>query len=238
MCIALMGCTHISNLSKQGNIQVISIPVDLTDEMIAFKSCKPSTLTNFISVTRPNGNPNDGCILRLTSITDVKLNEEQVISIEPTNSLSNQMERKLAIDSFSRQVDSCILNLQKVKSTISQSAVFEKMIHELQWLNSYPNATDKILIMYSDCRQHILNHPLNMYDPALLDMLNDRPEQFDNLFEASYKLPKSLSGISIYFIYQSKDITNDQIFSLVTDRLKILLEKRGARVFISGTLNL
>lgn len=232
MLMPLMGCEYFKNLKQNGTTDAISIINDETDTMIAF-----SRFESFKLLTNYDLQTTNGLKIKFTSIKNVRLTDERLFTLNPSNRLKNQVERKSEVDSFKYAVNLFFKNRQKTYSTIGNSAVFEKISSELEWISKLNVDGQKCLIVFSDLRQNIPNHPLNMYKLESIYLLRSTPNSFDSIYLSAYPFPNDLSGITIKFLYQPSSIEDDQIFLLIANRIKGLLEKRGAIVHISGTLN-
>lgn len=238
MLIPLMGCEYYSNLKKYGTTDVVGIIKDETDTMIAFSRFETSKLLPSNLLSNSGFQSTNGLKIKFTSIKNVRLTDERIFNLNPSNGLMNQIERKSEIDSFKNNVNMYLRNRQRAYSTIGNSAVFEKISSELEWISKLNVDGKKCIIVFSDLRQNIPNHPLNMYKVESISILRTNPNSFDSIYISAYPLPNELSGITIKFIYQPASIEDDQIFLLIANRIKGLLEKRGAIVYISGSLSL
>lgn len=229
MLMPLMGCDYYRNLKQNGTTDAISIIKDETDTMIAFSQFESLKL-----LTNSDLQTNNGIKIKFTSIKNVRLTDERHFTLNPSNRLKNQVERKSEIDSFKYAVNLFFKSSQKTYSTIGNSAVFEKLSSELEWISKLNVDGKKGLIIFSDLLQNIPNQPLNMYKAESIDLLKSDPHVFDSIYLNSYPIPNKLHGIKVYFIYRPNSIVKDQIFMLVASRLKVILENRGCKVELSG----
>jgi hypothetical protein len=182
-------------------------------------------------------NPDAECIFRLRAITDMRLSAIQ--SLRLPDALSGDFKNKdddsqfraRGILAFYNSVRSMLHKLYAQFDsirTLKNSECFRIIANELSFL-SQSKSTRRILLVASDLLEKS-------------DLLDSYREDISNSQKVAHKLdsagllPRSLTGISVVFVFSPRNRLEDQQFYALSEAYKALMEQKGAKVSIQANL--
>jgi hypothetical protein len=215
--------------SPKSNTTEVDLLVDVTDRQIAQPDVNEIIpLYNFDDIY-------NGGVFSLTKLTDVSYNPTIEAKISSANQwLTNELDRDKEIKNFKAQVTAIITNACKDTSGRVNSSLYLPIATELNNLSTN-NSQRRILLIYSDLIENTVN--MSFYKRGELELLKTNPEKISKYFDSLVKL-NSLSGIEVFFIYQPDNNISDQVYQIVSNFYRKLLEDKGAKVTISASINL
>ncbi len=221
-----------SSTDKKQVNQCLFILPDITDTLFAIDALSENTICKGLSVTTDN--PNAGATVHFIPITNMRYTKDNAVIIPCDIEQDNEWERKLAIDSFKRLIQLQCDSVKTHHKGINGSAIFENLEYVLQRASECKGYNSLDIKVLSDLRQF---SPLcNTYDTNKLSEFMIAPTLCGDWFDNTYYIPVSLKGITIWFIHQSKTVSEDHAFHIISTFLKFYLEDKGAKVFIQTTL--
>ncbi len=213
----------------------VSTLLDITDKHALIPDETP-----ILNLYNMKANKDHEAIYRCTYTTDKAYNPVGICILK---SKAETDAENTTDDVFHRE--KCVLNFyegvkQEIKQRNTESSHDTILAHseclktiamELHTLTEL-RYKRKFLLVYSDLSEN--SRIFNCYK-----MGNDNPEllfkKVAKVFSGTQLLPKSLTGITIYFIYQPKDRQEDTRYQIMSDVYRRLLEERGATVIITTT---
>lgn len=178
---------------------------------------------------------------RICSVTDKQLNPASEVHLpdaettDRNNSLDEPYYREKHILAFYDDIRKMLSHFTTVPSSdssLKHSEIFYSVAHELQLLEK-SQADRRILLVFSDLQENSL--VFNSYSIAGREQLRKRPMDIVNIFRDTQLLPDSLTGITIFFVFQPKSRDEDQVYGAMTGVYTRLLEERGAKITIQAT---
>jgi len=115
--------------------------------------------------------------------------------------------------------------------SLKHSECFATIASELELL-AKSTASQRTLIVFSDLLEN--NELYSCYTDDGRKLLQMHPLKIVHLLQKRCELPKSLVGITVYFVYQPKTRELDQLFNSMVAIYKQLLHERGARIVIQA----
>lgn len=177
-----------------------------------------------------------GGIFRSSVITNVSFNQADQISIEPGNEWSSSfpLKRSENINQFQKSIEDIITKNRQSLIGKNNSSIYFPIVKELNRL-SQSQSNRKYLLIFSDLME---NDPkFSFYKPNKLKELRENPDSIKNALENEISL-ESLSGITIYLIYQPTDTAKDEQYKIVSKFFQQLFEGKGARVIITPNITI
>ncbi len=177
-----------------------------------------------------------GSTFSLEEISDLEYNERHECSIGPSSSLlANLSKRKVEIAEFWNCLESALENFEDSAGR-DHSSIYQPLVRELVRLTK-SKATKRILLVYSDLQE---NSPgvFSVHDKRDYALLKKSPDTVLEKLATEGKLPDSLSGIEVVFIYHPKSVLDDERFSLMVNMLEKALTKRGAVVTVDMSVHI
>jgi hypothetical protein len=213
--------------NKATTTQVV-VMNDVTDQFLS----RP-VANEILSLYGFNQNPNSGGVFQFSDLTKVSFNETQVVKVEKVNQwLSNQFQRQQQIDTFQQGVSNIIAQGNQAPTGENNSSIYFPVANALNAL-AQVNADKKFLLIYSDMME---NTPqISFYSKAIMDLMQTKPEAIQSLLEGQVKL-QSLSGITIYLLYEPMDSSQDAAFKIISRFYQNFFESKGATVIIAPNL--
>lgn len=230
-----IGCAT-SNRTQYPITKCVSGLVDITDSLFEVEHLHTRQVAPLLPVLQKGEHLFEGALFRIGLITDTRMTETKVVSIPwEDNYETTEGIRTEVVDTFAAQLTKAIEYFKTLPLGLPKSTVFEKLAMELTTLSECSVCTERTLIVLSDLRQ---NNPIfNAYDSVEFAHFTTCQTCFDSLLTL-YSFPISLKGITIYFIHQSLNMSDDEGFFLIASTLKRNFVGRGAKVIISSTLDL
>lgn len=229
---SLPACNKKEEVSKSESV-AISILVDITDKLKLFPDEKAIRGLYNMEV-----NKNEQALFRYSYTTDKTYNPIEVCTLKSVketdfqNTTDDIYHRQKCVLNFYDQITSIILssNKQVQKDTsLAYTECFKTIAKELQVISKLPHSK-KHLLCFSDLAEN--SNLCNSYN---LRMVNDQNtiNSLVNLFASTELLPKSLSGINVFLIYQPINRNEDARFQIMSAVYIKLIEQRGGTVIIS-----
>ncbi|MBS1686306.1 MAG: hypothetical protein JSS76_16305 [Bacteroidetes bacterium] len=158
-----------------------------------------------------------------TPINSIELPQEGML-------LQNPGQRKKAINDFYAKAGVAInqMSLQPVGRT--ESEIFGPLMHALNALESQ-NVKEAYLIVGSDLQAN--TKEFSVYRDKDIEMLLKHPKKVENIILEDAHLGR-LDNITCIFIYDAPDPESSRRFSLMASLFKGMLERKGAKVIITG----
>jgi hypothetical protein len=228
-----------SFIIKPATTTEISVLWDITDTTIG----KPKSEEIVRLYELEGSNMWNGVELRFSTLSNVNFNQTKVLSIPARNKwLSNELVRQKEINTFNSQVVYLIDSPQAETDGKQHSSIFWPLFTELKRLGTeyYESgaigtnrSNKKILVIQSDLMENYSS--LSLYDPKQFQFFTSNPQSVKFIIENFSQLP-SLTGTEIYMLYEPKDATDSERYTLISDMLKSLLEQKGAKMYRSANL--
>ncbi|MBS1633859.1 MAG: hypothetical protein JST10_14950 [Bacteroidetes bacterium] len=180
---------------------------------------------------------------RLVVITDKVLNPLASTTLdnsemtEQRNEKDDVYNREQVINSFYNTVRYAIAEFPKQYSSkpLAHSECFATIATELERM-SKSKASQRTLIIFSDLQEN--TDAFSCYSEDDQKMLTEKPKRITDILCKHRELPKDLSGIVIYFVFQPRDRSSERMFFLIVNQVyKKLLEPKGARIVIQAQNN-
>jgi len=224
--ILFTGCVQLSNSHSAIDASIIW---DITDSMMV--TPKLSEITSLYGLDKDIWN---GGKFRLLNVTDVSINKIYEASIESENMwLGNKFKRNEKLKKFYSEIDGIISGALKQKIGKDNTSLYIPIAKELNRL-SQSTANKKLLLVYSDLMQN--TDDMSFYKNETLSLLRTNPDSVKKYFESQLKL-KNLSGIKIYLVFQPQNMKQDEVYKIVSNFYKAMLESKGAEVEITASIN-
>lgn len=226
LAIFIFGLTFLS-CKDQIPTQEIYVMLDQTETY--FNHLSIDQIRN-ISVLK--NNINQGEIIHIQGITELSRTDIARISIQSFNPLlGNEIERKNHVDQYFSRIDSVLNLMQARRAQRDGSSILIPLFDNLNAL-SESIAQSRKLIINSDLYENMLNidPDYNLYELIQLDK-DKTSSEFLN------RIPlKDLKGIEIIILYLPTDKLDDSKFEMLSVFYKSMLESRGAKVKITGSI--
>lgn len=177
-----------------------------------------------------------GARYSLATVTDVLYNERVSIGIDPASPWTNSKKtRKQEVQEFYTEVESSLLELKEDTLGRPASSIWMTISYELHRLST-SNSEERRLFVYSDLHEH--TERFSLYRSKQLQLLEQKPDSVLSLLSQLQELPFNLDGIDVYLIWTPTAPESAERFHRMGMLYKSALEERGAKVHISGSLNL
>jgi hypothetical protein len=226
IAILFIGCTA-TNQSITTNTVVL---MDVTDKFLS----RP-VVTNILKLYGFDKNQYNGGVFQLSDLTKVSFNEMQEVKVAKVNQLlSNQFQREKEIASFNEGVTDTISQAELTPAGENNSSIYYPVATALNEL-AQSKADKKYLLVYSDLMEH--TPELSFYSKNTLKEVKEKPEVLRGYLESQLKL-QSLSGITIYLLYEPKNSLEDEKFKIVSKFYSDLFESHGAVVIVTPNLQI
>jgi hypothetical protein len=171
-----------------------------------------------------------GSTFTLEAISDLRYNARHECKIESSSSLlGNLPKRNKEVTQFWNCLESA-LNQFEDSAGRDHSSIYLPMMRELDRL-VHSTAATRILLVYSDLQE---NTPgvFSVHEKRDFALLKKEPEAILEKLATQARIPDSLSGIEVHFVYQPMNVGDDERFSLMAEMYADALIKRGAKVII------
>jgi hypothetical protein len=168
----------------------------------------------------------------LTPAIDIRLQDAYTSNKKNKNNESLFRQREIVnfYDSVKHTVNCAN---QRNDSTVGKnnSEIFRKICSELYFLKRV-NSRYKGLLCFSNLAEN--SEITSVYDKEISNLLDEKPQEIQKLFEKTNLLPDRLDSIIILFCYLPLDRNDDRRFNVLSNIYKQMLTKRGARVIIQA----
>ena len=230
LLFSLLGAVlYFSNIRTE--MTEVSVFRDVTDSILA----KPET-KQIQSLFHLSGDKKyNGAQFRFANLSDVSYNQSFEAVIEPTGALfANELTRDKQITRFNDSISNILEKTKGDSIGREHSSLYVPLATELNHLAQSDSKT-KIAVVYSDLMENDLD--ISLYNQSELQLIESNPDTLKTVFEKRLPL-SSLHGVTVYLIYQPKDVEGDREFRIVSGFYKKMLEEKGAIVFITANLSL
>jgi hypothetical protein len=171
----------------------------------------------------------------LEIISDVGYNPRHECSIASADPLlGNLNDRNRELEQFWNCYESAWKLLNDSVGRES-STVYQPIVRELNRL-AKSTATSRKLLVFSDLNEN--SSVFSVHTKKDFDLLKKDPNAVLEKLSQKGKLPPSLTGIEVFFVYHPKNPEDDERFSLMANLFSDALTMRGAKVTISGSLHI
>ncbi len=175
----------------------------------------------------------NGAILHVERLTDVSYNRVSQTSLAEADPLfSSTFTRDADVLTFTSAATTALDSLAADTIGRPHSSVYIPMTRALNALSGSFSET-RVLVVYSDLREN--RSSLSFYDKHTLALLREDASKIESQLLADMPL-NDLSGITIHFVYEPKDETDDVTFRLIASFYERLFTSRGATVRVGGSL--
>jgi len=141
--------------------------------------------------------------------------------------------RQKLISRYCHSIDSAIHHIQERNTReTNHSQVFYALSIALGEL-SKSHTDRKFLIVLSDLAEN--TDGFSVYKPGMLDLLKANSDSMATILHLN-RLPKSLKGITVYFVHAPQNLVDDERFGVISTFLRLILEEREAKVIITSNL--
>jgi len=172
-------------------------------------------------------NPHQGIRFEASTINDRDYNNTTVLTLPKEDAWqSNSAIRKIAIQNFTTQLQSCINKIGQTDTT-SYSVIFRTVVDHASKLAA-SKSKKKILLVYSNLYE---NSDINFYKAETQQQLHDSPKALIERLDKEAKIP-SLKNIEIWLIYTPSSYKDNNHYSPIAKLYKAILEVHGAVVHI------
>lgn len=227
----IQSCGNSDNEIPKGDC--LTLLIDRTDTLKASSELKTE---DFIPLLQVSSNPLASANVCLAPITNIRFERTYSVTIPETDKYSvNELDRKAQIDSFKSQISSLLNLIHKSPCGINGSAIFESIAIKLNDLALCNVGSTKRLIVISDLLEN--TSWFNAYHSEELAEFVENPKRLYKKLDKQCPIKHSIKGITINFIYQPKSVIDDDQFYKISGLIKDYLENKGAKVFISASLN-
>ncbi|MFZ4797527.1 MAG: hypothetical protein ACOYMA_08525 [Bacteroidia bacterium] len=177
----------------------------------------------------------EACTVTFSEINDGRMTNSSTFSVpQETSMTSDEIQRIASIDTFKRQICEEVHHIVTSPKTNNTSAIFEKIMFEIEQLNANKNSEETALYIFSDLIQN--TQSCSFYSKNDFEKLMQSDSiWFKSVFTKGRPIP-NLSKFSLYLIHTSSTPQEDEIFYIVANNIHVLLEPYGARVSISSGL--
>jgi hypothetical protein len=226
LCVGLLSnCTETEYTPDINGVLTL---IDITDSA-RIDRINAKDIVPMLSVF--NGRSLSGASVGVSLITDLIHSPSYWVHIaDEDRDQSNELTRKVTVETFRHSLDSIYDVANSVKSGRNHSEVFRSITDALQTLLGMPY-TSKALIIVSDCHEN--SEQFNSYNPDEIQALVQHPERMDSFIPVQ----KSLTGIEVFIVHQPASVRDDRIFDVVSNAIKAYLTSKGAVVHIVTSLN-
>ena len=226
IAILLIGCTT-TNQSITTNTVVL---MDVTDKFLS----RP-VASDILQLYGFDKNQYNGGVFQLSDLTKVSFNVTQEVKVAKVNQwLSNQFQRDKEISAFENKVTDTIAQAESTPAGENNSSIYFPVANALNEL-AQSNADKKYALIYSDLME---NTPqLSFYSKNTLKEVKEKPDAIRNLLESQVQL-QSLSGITIYLMYEPTNSLQDEEFKIVSKFYSDFFENYGATVIVAPNLQM
>jgi hypothetical protein len=184
--------------------------------------------------------PEQAASLQLVLITDMKLNPTQTISLptaaesEKENTREDITYRERIIGSFQDAVRKAVRDFptRYQADTCAQSECYATIAAAIDELASN-TASQKIAVVFSNLQEN--QEDFSCYTDEGQEMLRTNPDKVARLMQRRHPLPKNLTGVTVYFVFQPHTPEEDAQFATMVALYTKLLKSRGARVVVQAT---
>ena len=177
----------------------------------------------------------NGAIFRFSNVSDITYSPVSETKVEPNYEWSsNEIERVKEIQTFNETISEIIGQSKNDSIGRDHSSVFLPIFHALQRL-SESKSYRRVLIVYSDLLEN--NMDVSLYEGGMVNVAQLNKDSLGLIIQNEPLLP-NLTGIEVYLIYQAADAEKDKEYRIISDFYKSLLENKGAKVVISGNLQI
>lgn len=227
--IVFVAIAFVSYTKPHHKTSVVMLGNDRTEEMLA----RPvrADILQFFGL---DADPDAGARIVAFDVTDVSLNKTTAITLPPDNNgiLSNSFTRKKNVTEFERMVATLLDTMTTDTTGKSHSSIYVPMAHALTELSAN-DADTRSLVLFSDLMEN--DSAISFYDRRTLALMRKNPDALKTVLLAQASLP-DCSHLTVYFIYQPKDMKEDERFRTVSGFYKTWLEQRGAKVIVAANL--
>ncbi len=224
IAILFIGCTT-TNQSVTTHTVVL---MDVTDKFLS----RP-VASDILQLYGFDKNQYNGGIFQLSDLTKVSFNVTQEVKVAKVNQwLSNQFQRDKEISTFENSVTDTIAQAELAPTGENNSSIYYPVAVALNEL-SQSNADKKYLLVFSDMMEH--TPELSFYSKNTLKEVKEKPEAIRALLDSQVQL-QSLSGITIYLLYEPTNSLQDEEFKIVSKFYSDFFESHGATVIIAPNL--
>lgn len=184
---------------------------------------------------------NQAARFRYVLITDRNLNPVAVNSINDgtiTEKLNMEDEinyRERLICSFYDDVRGTMRKFQKefaMPNPLRHSECYSTVVTEICRL-AESKSSQRMLVVFSDLAEN--SSLFNCYSHKGQELLASNPQKVAKMLQRGIKLPATLQGITVYFVYRPPDRESDILFGRMVSIYRQLLHERGARVVVQAT---
>lgn len=223
-----MSCKNNKVSILPNSSKSVSVVFDVTDEHLL----KP-TANALMPMFGFSQTPNGAASFRIGAITNKKLNPVYACSIangtvtEQQNTTNDPLHRSKCIAAFYERTQQLLSKILLDDSTLELSNTECAFVigRELQHLSN-DTSQQKILVVFGNLMEK--SELFNAYQT--LPLQND----LTALLEQSKYFPEKLHGITVFFVFQPKDRSEDKRYMSLVTAYKVLLEKKGAKVIIQA----
>lgn len=221
-----------AKINKQQPATAVSVVLDITDPRAYWP-----TADQLLQMYQAKVEPNAEWLFRLKTISDKRLTPiityhlADAESMEKENSESDPQFRNKNIAAFYSTVGKSLKDFYSRTDTtqsLSNSECYRAIVDELRFLAE--NKSDRrILIVASDLREK--SDLMDSYTASLIN-----PKAQAEKLNRVYPVPENLVGVTVVFLFNPKDRTEDQTFSLLVEIYKSLLQSTGAEIKVQANL--
>lgn len=233
--IQLQSCgsnTNNTNQKPESPAVQLSVIRDRTDRHVLQPD--PGSVLSIFNLSE---NKNTCVGFRYHEITDKML--EPIVNLELGSEAQTEKQnvnneplfRQKLIVAFYDTITTTLtaVNTNSDSSDLDYSECFRTIADELTVLSG-SNAQKRILLAYSNLFEN--SEILSVYKKSTGKLLVPAPENIKDLFEKSKLLPGNLKGIKVVFLFKPITREEDQEYMKMIGVYKLLLEPRGAEVFV------
>ncbi|MEP0264201.1 hypothetical protein [Dokdonia sp.] len=225
LCVLLFSCK-----TEETRTDVYSVLRDVTDPLLA--DVNADEITGAMHLENMDRN----VVLRYSEISDVDMHiVEQVVFKKPvTGLLGNEVENTKTVRTFKKDIAE-VLTPKDTLVLVSHSAIFVPILQEIQYLNSLPDAGDKILVVYSNLME---NDPswLSFYRSEDVLALYHTPESIVQRYLSKADMTDKLIDVSVHIIYMPSDIKDNRRFNALRSCYMMVFSELGISLSFSGNI--
>ncbi len=227
LAIILFGLS-IPKLWPTKEITAVSILRDVTDSSIAEPDSQSVAKLYDLTDTKWKGGA-----FRYSTISDLNLNQFSETHLDAAFMLfSNEFERDKQVQDFTNDIATILTRAKADSIGRAHTSAYKPIATELKRL-SESFAQKKILIVYSDLMEN--DSDFSLYGKNTLELIDKNPESVKQEFAKQVPLP-SLSGITVYLVFQPTSEIGDKQFSVMSHIYSEMLQEAGAQVYIVPNL--
>lgn len=168
--------------------------------------------------------------ITVSFLSNKDLTSSKTLSLESENRLLASKQLRIAkVENFKKALKKALV--VDTVSTFNHSIIYRTIARNLNAL-SKSNASNKHLIIYSDLME---NGEVSFYDNKTLALVKTNPNIIQSILEKD-EVINNLKGIETWFIFNPKTYQQNNIYMIVANFYKYLLEAKGAKVYIQQSV--